>query len=155
MGDGGQRPALEAAARGVRAVQFVDPLPEQEYVAALHAADVLLVNERPGIAEMAVPSKLTSYFSTGLPLLAATGADGTTAAELTAAGAGVRVEPGDPEALLRAVLSLRADPARARALGANGPSYCARVLSEGAALDAYDAWVRELVVRHREHRERS
>lgn len=149
LGDGGQRSALETDARGVHGVQFVDPLPEESYRQALHAANVLLVNERPGVAEMAVPSKLTSYFSTGRPVVAATGADSTTAEELTVSGAGVRVNPGDPAALLEAVVALRNDPAKARQFGANGPAYCERVLSETSALDAYDEWVGELVERHR------
>lgn len=149
LGDGGQRRKLEAGAVGVRSIQFVDPLPDREYLEALHAADVLLVNERPGVTEMAVPSKLTSYFSTGRPVLAATEASSTTADELTASNAGIRVEPGCPEALVEGVDALRAAPARSQTLGANGPLYCDRVLSETAALDAYDNWVRELAARHR------
>jgi glycosyltransferase involved in cell wall biosynthesis len=149
MGDGGQRPSLEVSATGVRSLEFVDPLPDDMYLQALQAADALLVNERPGVTEMAVPSKLTSYFSTGRPVIAATGAGSTTAEELAASGAGDRVDAGDPAALLVAVERLRADPGRAAALGANGPVYCDRVLSESAALDAYDGWVHELVDRHR------
>jgi colanic acid biosynthesis glycosyl transferase WcaI len=148
MGDGGQRPELEELGSGVRTLQFVDSLPDEEYAQALHAADALLVNELPGLLEMAVPSKLTSYLKTGRPVVAATGAGTTTAEELTAAGAGVRVDAGSPELLLGAVESLRADPAQAAALGAHGPAYCERVLSESVALDSYDEWVHELVDRH-------
>ena len=64
-----------------------------EFPAALGAANVLLVNERPGVAQMAVPSKLTSYFRSGKPILAATDVSGFTAGELAASGAGVCVQP--------------------------------------------------------------
>ena len=74
LGDGNQRASLEAAGAGVRALEFFPPVSEEEFPAALGAADVLLVNERPGVAQMAVPSKLTSYFSSGKPILAATDA---------------------------------------------------------------------------------
>ena len=62
LGDGNQRVSLEAAGAGVRTLEFLPPVSEEEFPAALGAADVLLVNERPGVAQMAVPSKLTSYF---------------------------------------------------------------------------------------------
>lgn len=148
-GDGGRRPELERLAAGCRTLDFLDPLPADDYVNALHAADVLLVNELPGLNEMAVPSKLTSYLTTGRPVLAATSTGSTTAHEVAAAEAGLRVEPGDPEALLAGVELLRTDPARAQAWGANGPAYCVRVLGEQQALDSYDEWVHELVDRHR------
>lgn len=147
-GDGGQREQLEAASLGLKRIQFLDPLPDDDYVQALHAADTLLVNELPGLNEMAVPSKLTSYLKTGRPVLAATGATTTTAHELREAYAGPRVEPGDPEALLAGVEGLRADPVRASDWGANGPAYCNRVLSETTALESYDEWIHELVDRH-------
>ncbi len=149
MGDGGQRSALESAAQGVSSLDFLDPVPDGEYAAALQAADVLLVNELPGIREMAVPSKLTSYFSTGRPVLAAVEKRGTTAQEVAAAGAGLRVDPGDPIALLAATHGLADDSRLATKLGKAGPSYCEKVLGETAALDAYDEWVHELVDRRR------
>lgn len=149
VGNGGQRRTLENAAVGTRCLQVLDPLPDELYVQALHAADLLLVNELPGVAEMAVPSKLTSYLSTGRPVLAATSSESATADEVAASGAGLRVEPGSPEALVDGVNLLRADPAGAATMGANGPLYCDRVLNENAALDVYDDWIVELYDRHR------
>ncbi|GAB3793844.1 glycosyltransferase family 4 protein [Nocardioides ungokensis] len=144
MGDGGQRAALQAQAVGVSTIEFLDPLPDEDFGRALRAADALLVNERVGLNEMAVPSKLTSYFSSGTAVIAATEATSTTAEEVDAAGAGVRVEPGDPAALVSCVVSLRNDPLTLRELGSSGPTYCDKVLSEDVALDAYDEWVRAL-----------
>ncbi len=79
VGDGNQRPNLEAAAVGVDRIDFVRPLDDQDFRTAMAAADVLLVNEAPGIVGMAVPSKLTSYFSSGTPIVAATDVASTTA----------------------------------------------------------------------------
>jgi hypothetical protein len=59
----------------------------------MRAVDALLVSEKPGIVEMAVPSKLTSYFSTGLPAKATTEEGCTTAEEIVSSGAGVVVAP--------------------------------------------------------------
>jgi glycosyltransferase involved in cell wall biosynthesis len=139
MGNGGERPRLETAGLGIRSLSFLDPLPGSQYQAALHAADVLLVNEHAGLREMAVPSKLTSYFSSGRPVIAATDAESVTASEVVAADAGIRVEPGNPEALVDAVLEIRADPERADGYGRHGREYQHRVLSEEAAFDRFEA----------------
>jgi colanic acid biosynthesis glycosyl transferase WcaI len=147
QGDGGQRARLEKQAAGLTRIRFVDPLPGALYGQAMRAADVLLVNEKPGVVEMAVPSKLTSYFSTGVPVLAATSPMSTTAGELSDSGAGVRTDPGDPVGLVDAIDRLCADHTRAQSIGARGPDYCARVLSEQAAIDGYEAWIYELVER--------
>lgn len=141
MGNGGERARLEAAAGGLPTLQFVDPLPGDRYQDALAAADVLIVNEHPGLREMALPSKLTSYFSSGRPVVAATDRDSVTASEVEASGAGLRVEPGDPHALLQAVLDLRADPGRGTALGRAGLQYRESVLSEHAAIDQFENWL--------------
>lgn len=147
MGDGGERQRLERLAAGVSAVRFLDPLPGDAYQSALEAADVLIVNEHAGLREMAVPSKLTSYFSSGRPIIAATDAGSVTAEEIAASGAGLRVDAGDPRALLRAVLELQADPDRALRLGQSGLEYRKAVLDQDAAIDAFERWL--LTVRER------
>ena len=100
MGDGNQRRALEELAIGIKALQFVSPLPGDEFMEALASADFLLVNELPGVKDMAVPSKLTSYFNAGVPVIAATDSGSVTAAEIAASCGGVRVDAADPLALL-------------------------------------------------------
>ena len=102
---------------------------------------LLLVNELAGLAEMSVPSKLTSYFDAGRPVLAATSEGSTTAHELRDSGAGTRVDAQDPEALLAAALELGADPGRRRELGAAGRRYRVDVLSEEAAVDRFEEWL--------------
>jgi len=145
LGDGSQRASLEVRAAGATAVQFLDPLEQPAFSQALEAADVLLVNERPGVREMAVPSKLTTYFTAAKPILAATEADSTTAAEVAASGAGHRVPPGEPDALVAGALALSSDGAAARVMGEQGRRYATALLSHDTAIDAYDAWIRKLV----------
>jgi glycosyltransferase involved in cell wall biosynthesis len=145
LGDGNQRERLQAAGRGVRSLQFLAPLPDDEFQHTLASADILLVNELAGMREMAVPSKLTTYFATSLPVLAATDEASVTAGEVAASGGGVRVSAGDPRALLDAAFALRRDPARARALGAAGRQYRDAVLSQDGALDHFEQWLLGLV----------
>ncbi|MGM7646577.1 glycosyltransferase [Nocardia sp. JW2] len=145
VGGGNQRPQLEAAGRGIDTLRFLDSLPDGDYQQALAAADVLLVNERPGVGEMAVPSKLTSYFTTGNPVIAATDADSITAAEIRASGGGLVVAPDDPAQLVRTALELGRDRERAAALGAAGRQFCARTLSQTHAIDQFEQWLTDLV----------
>jgi glycosyltransferase involved in cell wall biosynthesis len=144
LGDGNRRASLEAAAAGLRTVEFLPPVSEDEFPAALGAADVLLVNERPGVAQMAVPSKLTSYFQSGKPIVAATDATGFTAGELAASGAGVCVPADRPDLLLSEVLRLGTDRTLAAQLGDAGKRYCDVLLSEDAALGRYEQWIIDL-----------
>jgi colanic acid biosynthesis glycosyl transferase WcaI len=54
------------------------------------------------------------------------------------------VDPGQPEALVHAVLNLSDEREVQAAMGAAGRSYAASVLSRESAIEAYDQWVRAL-----------
>lgn len=138
VGDGSERAQLEAQAKGIDRLAFVDPLNDADYRCALAAADCLLVNELPGVAMMAVPSKLTSYFDAARPILAATDPNGITAGEIGRSEAGVVVPAGDPSALLAKALELSQDPRRAEAYGLAGRRYRTEVLDEDAAIAAFE-----------------
>jgi colanic acid biosynthesis glycosyl transferase WcaI len=144
LGHGSRRPALEVAGADVQRLQLVDPLPADAFPDVLAAADVLVLNEKPGIAEMCVPSKLTSYFAAGRPVVAAVNPSGGSAEEMRAAGAGICVPAGQPRDLLAAVLRTGHDRAGAQRAGARGQAYAHEVLSATAALDAYEAWAYRL-----------
>lgn len=144
MGDGNQREALEALAIGVETLRFVSPLPGDQFQLALAAADVLLVNELPGVKDMAVPSKLTSYFNSGVPVIAATDAGSVTAFEIEAAGGGVRVDADRPEDLLTAAEKVGQDASLAKVLGENGLSFRRNTLSEETALGLYNEFITSL-----------
>lgn len=144
MGDGNQRRHLEALAAGLTRVMFIDPLPNDQFQLALAAADILLVNELPGVKDMAVPSKLTSYFNSGVPVLAASDAGSVTSSEVERSGGGVRVDAANPEALLRAAEQLGADSEASARLGAQGLRFRRETLSEAVAVAHYDEFIRSL-----------
>lgn len=140
LGDGNQRADLEAMGANPR-LQFIDPLPDGAFEEALVAADVLLVNERGGVTEHAVPSKMTTYFSTGLPVIAATDAGSITAEEIERSGAGIRVDADSPAALVAGAERLGDDPDAARALGESGLRFKAGNLTAAAAVKALSSVV--------------
>ncbi len=137
MGDGGERKSLENEATGIERIDFVEPVDADTYSNMLKAADILLVNELAGVSEMAVPSKLTSYFQSGTAVLVATDLEGITAEEVRTAGAGVVVASGRPEELLNAEIELGSDKRALKEFGAKGQIYAKVFLSEDAAIQKF------------------
>lgn len=153
VGNGAQRDQLQARIdERPTSTAILPPLGDREFAEVLQAADVLLVNELPGVAEMAVPSKLTSYFASGRPVLAATDATGITAQEVLAADAGITVQAGDPTAILEGATRLAADREQAERFGRNGRVYRETVLDETFAIDRFDSLLADLTSRIGEKR---
>ncbi|MGY1886113.1 MULTISPECIES: glycosyltransferase [unclassified Blastococcus] len=144
LGTGSQRAALERDARGLSRISFLDPLPDGRFERALAAADCLLLHEKPGVVEMSVPSKLTTYFAAGRPTVAATDARSGAAALMAASGAGITVRAGDPAVILAAIEAITADEADAARFGAGGRRYAEAHLGSTASLARQEAWVRSL-----------
>ena len=134
MGDGSQRKALSRLAADVPSLQFLPPASEEDFPDFLAAADVLLVNERGSAVNMSLPSKLTSYFRAGLPVLAAVPAGGGTANEIASSQAGLVVQPDDSLALINGVATLADDEELRRSLGRAGQSYVRQMLESAPAL---------------------
>ncbi|MET8681808.1 glycosyltransferase family 4 protein [Streptomyces sp. NPDC004647] len=134
MGDGNQREHLHTLGAGLPNLHILLPADEGEFPDVLAAADVLAVTQRASVLDMSIPSKLTSYFAAGRPVLASVAEEGGTAEEVRRSEAGVLVPPENPVALLSAVRKLAEDPAAADALGSRGPAYVDAHLSREAGL---------------------
>ncbi|MBK6886822.1 MAG: glycosyltransferase family 4 protein [Tetrasphaera sp.] len=147
MGDGNQRRILEERAGLDPAVHFLDPLPGEEYQDAMGAADILLVVDRPGVGSMAVPSKLTSYFTTGNPVLGSTDAEGNAGVEIRDAGAGLLARPGDAEDLLANILWLAEHPEERASMGRSGLDFYQRELNMDNAVSAVEEILFSIVTR--------
>lgn len=147
LGDGNQRPRLEALAAGVKSVRFIDVLDDRLFGYALRAADILMLNQQAAISDMCVPSKMMSYYSAGRPLLAAVNADGITASEVAESRAGVVVPPMDPACLLKEVLALAEDVSARERMEAAGPEFVRRKFQRAATIDAMSEWLVNLVAR--------
>lgn len=120
VGDGNQRRTLQSRAAGIESLTFEEPYDAATYPKVLAAADALLVNERPGVQEMSLPSKLTSYAVAGRPIIGAVERHGITGEVLEQSHAAVLCTPGQPQALVRAIIELNNSPQRARQLGDRG-----------------------------------
>ncbi|MGP4110642.1 glycosyltransferase family 4 protein [Streptomyces sp. 4N509B] len=148
MGDGSQRQRLAALAEGLANVEFLSPVSREDFPDVLAAADALVVTQRATVLDMSVPSKLTSYFAAGRPVVASVAETGGTAEEIRRARAGWVVRPEDPDALAAAAREIAEDPAAADAIGARGADYARDHLSRAAGLDRVTALLEEALLRH-------
>jgi glycosyltransferase involved in cell wall biosynthesis len=111
VGSGNQIEQLKLLAGTCPNISFVPPVSERELSNLLNAADILLVNEKPGVREMSMPSKLTTYFQTSIPVLVCSEPDSIAAREIRNNCIGFWVQSGAPDGLLNAVLNLDLDNA--------------------------------------------
>lgn len=143
-GDGNDRARLESRVHDLRLdnVQFVEPEEPGSWEGILRAADVLLVNQRAEVADMSLPSKLTSYFAAARPVVAAASARSETAREVEAARAGFVVPPDDPQALREAIVAFEQNPEVGQAAGASALRYAKSHLTAEPILAEYERFVR-------------
>jgi glycosyltransferase involved in cell wall biosynthesis len=145
MGDGSQRRRLELEARGMRNVQFLGLQPAEQFMDILAAADVLLLNERATVRNMSLPSKITSYFRAGRPVVAAVPRDGSTAQELARSGGAHLVPPEDPEALLAGLTAVVGNYEFSSRLSECGRTYAARHLDGHVVLGQAEQFVADVL----------
>jgi len=87
---------------------------------------------------MSLPSKLTSYFASGTPVVAAAAAHSETAREISDSSGGLVVCPDDPHALLDALDRVAGDAGLRAYMAESARRWAAETLSEGAALRGYE-----------------
>jgi glycosyltransferase involved in cell wall biosynthesis len=139
-GAGSQRPYLEQLAAGYALpnVRFLPIQPAGTFPSILAAADILLVNQRGSVRDMSLPSKLTSYFAVGKPLVAAVQLTSEAAREIEASGGGLVVAPDEPKVLLHALQRLADDEDLCAQMGKSAHTWSATELSKAAAMDGYE-----------------
>jgi glycosyltransferase involved in cell wall biosynthesis len=120
VGEGGQRPRLEALVReqGLANLRFEGPVSKGDLPAWLAAADLgLMLIKRVPILEMNSANKFFDYAAAGLPCLMNYG--GWKADLLARYDAGLAVETDDPVVFAAAIARTAADADRLRVMGAN------------------------------------
>jgi glycosyltransferase involved in cell wall biosynthesis len=146
-GDGNDRKRLIERANALKLsnLSFAGLQLPGQFEAMLRAADVLLLQQRSSVSDMSLPSKLTAYFASGRPVVAAVAPTSSSAEEIQAAGAGVVISSDDPGALAQSLVGLKGSPETARRLGQAGENHARRLLSREQALSGYDRLLETLL----------
>lgn len=131
-GEGPNRAALEALASGLANVQLRDLQPAKQMGAMLAMADLHLLPQIAGAADLVLPSKLTNMLASARPVVATTMAGTGLYSEVD--GCGVIVPPGDAARLARAIEALADNPEQRTILG------------EAAAERAQERWMKDAII---------
>jgi colanic acid biosynthesis glycosyl transferase WcaI len=115
-GEGPYLGKLKEAAEGLENVLFFPLQPIERLSDLLGMADLHILPQISGAADLVLPSKLTNMLASGRPVVA-TAEEGTALAE-EVNGCGCVVNPGDAEAMAGAIEGLLDDPEARRVLGA-------------------------------------
>jgi colanic acid biosynthesis glycosyl transferase WcaI len=138
-GQGAQRSPLEARARGMANVVFIDMQPQERLGEVLAAADLHLVPLKRGLGAASLPSKVYSILAAGRPFVASVD-EGTEIARLAgSSGAGIAVPPEDAEALTKAIRRVVEDPDEAERMGKAGRNFVEGLIHPSAVAEAYEA----------------
>jgi len=134
-GEGPNRSSLEQQASDLTNVQFHDLQPAERLGDLLALADVHLLPQLAGAADLVLPSKLANMLFSGKPVVA-TAAPGTGLyAEVD--GCGINTPPGDHKGFAAAVAELADDPTLAKRLGLNSIDRANSRWSQSRILDRF------------------
>lgn len=124
VGDGPEKPELmrRKAELGLDKVEFRDPVPADSIPGLMAQADVaaVLLKDLP-LFEGARPSKLFPALAAGLPIVYSGRGEGARLIEDS--GAGIVVEPENPDKLAAALLEMAKDRRRLLNMGVSGRQY--------------------------------
>ena len=132
-GNGEMRPALERQAAGLANVRFLDLQPAALFGRLLAMADIHLLPQLRGAADLVMPSKLAAMLASGRPVIAA--ADPGTELSAVLRGLGIVTEPECADGFARAIEGLADDRALRHALGAASRSYAEKHLDAQVLFD--------------------
>lgn len=141
-GDGPMRTTLEALGAGLPNLRFLPLQPIDRLGDLLGMADIHLLPQVAGAADLVLPSKLTNILASGRPVIA-TVAEGT-GLWSEVQGVGLTVEPDDSEALSEAVLKLLGDSEMRGRLGQAARQRAVERWSKPKVLDGLLKELREL-----------
>lgn len=144
-GEGAARHRLETMAAGLGNVTFLPLQPAERLNDLLNLADIHLLPQRAGVADLVMPSKLLGMMSSGRPVVA--GANTDSALGKVVAACGIVVAPEDGAAMAAAVCALAGDAARRAALGTAGRQRVVAEWSRDAVLGEFLRRAAELPMR--------
>lgn len=144
-GDGAFRPQLETLVAHRPNVTLLPLQPFSRLNDLLNAADIHLLPQRAGAADLVMPSKLTGMLSSGRPVVAT--ADLGTQVAHVVEGSGLVVPAEDAPSLHAAVQRLIDDEPLRRQLGAEARRYAVEHLGKEQVLLQFESNLQSLVLK--------
>jgi colanic acid biosynthesis glycosyl transferase WcaI len=142
-GDGAFRPQLEILVGARSNVTLLPLQPLERLNDLLNAADIHLLPQRAGAADLVMPSRLTGMLASGRPVIATAGP--STQLAQVVEGRGLAVPADDPAALYAAVLRLVEDKELRLRLGGAAREYAVEHLGKEQVLERFEIDLTTLV----------
>lgn len=142
-GEGPTKAALAEATAGMAQVRLLPLQPVERLNDWLNLADVHLLPQKAGAADVVLPSKLLGILASGRPVVASS-PEGSELGNL-AEQAGLRVDPEDPMAFAAAVRRLVGDGMLRQRLGAQARQLAEERFGQDAALGRLELELEALV----------
>jgi len=117
VGDGAQRPQIEAAAAGCKNVRFLPFFPPSKIASVLAAPDAHIVTIKRGLEGVIVPSKMYGILAAGKAIVAVAPRETDVVAIGEKRGFAVWGDPDDPERVACAVRKILRDADEIRRMG--------------------------------------
>jgi colanic acid biosynthesis glycosyl transferase WcaI len=143
-GDGAFRPQLEARVAHLGNVTLLELQPADALNDLLNTADIHLLPQRRGAADLVMPSKLGGMLASGRPIVAT--ADPGTQVALVLQDCGIAVPTDDPTALFAAVNTLADDRRLRSRLGLEARNHAVQHLGKHQVLLRFELDLMELIV---------
>lgn len=141
-GEGECKPALEAAAAGLPNVRFQGLCAAERFNELLNLADIHLLPQLRGAADLVMPSKLTGMLASGRPVIAA--AEPGTEIARVVADCGRIVEPECKASLAKAIVELCDDAPLRDRLGSAARAHAVHHLDRSMLLDQLDTRLQQM-----------
>ncbi len=139
IGTGARRPWMEREVRekALANVTLLAPRPRADQPNFLNACDVAVIPLVPGMFGAGVPSRAYNVMAAGRPIIVVADPRSEVSLLVAEEGVGWAVAPGDPAALVGAILEARADPTRLAAMGARARATAERTYTRASVVGRY------------------
>jgi len=140
-GEGAARRELEIRARALVNVRFLGLQPEARLNELVNLADIHVLPQLAGAADLVMPSKLTGMLASGRAVVAC--AESGTELGRVVGACGRIVPPGDVSALAQTILELAHDERLRAVLGERGRDYAVQHLDRNKILADFASTLRK------------
>ena len=149
IGGGSRQADLERQARKRRLanMKFLPTQPSESLPEMLASADILVITTKPGAGRTSFPSRIYTFLLAARPVVASVDSDSDLARLLDEADAGIVTEPGDIQALCRALETLYHAHSTRERLAQKGREFLEDHYSSNAVVEQYDELLKRLVSR--------
>jgi len=123
---------------------FLPYQPKEKLSESLSAADVHLVPLKKGLSNYSLPSKVYGIMASARPIIASVDKDSEVAYMVERANCGLVVEPDDPVALEKAIMTLYNDRGKLNRLGRNGRAHLEKTNTRSVCTYKYMELIRKV-----------